>query len=180
MVYIARSLVSGKIGLLVTRYGRLFLELLDGFPSEPFKFGLQYFCKFPLFPHLLKSHLSGRLTSSIDTVIYTDVYLEDNLIQILVNWLLYLHCVCLWEQRLVLRLILEGSRFPYLGVYKVMVFTRSLLHKVLIGDDILWLYDVQSIHTKLLDKLYNLLVLLNLPNMESGIRSIFKYVSDLD
>ena len=72
-----------------------------------------------------------------------------------------------------------GSRLPLIWINKVVVLTCSLLHKVLIGGNIIWLYDVHVTHTKFLDKLCNLLVLLHRPNMESGIRSIFKDASDL-
>ena len=63
--------------------------------------------------------------------------------------------------------------------YKIAVFSRSLLYKVLKRYEILLLYNIHVTHTKFLDKLCNLLVLLNTPQTESGVRIILKDVSDV-
>ena len=49
----------------------------------------------------------------------------------------------------------------------------------LITYDILWWYDIHVTHTKFLDKIRNLLVLLNPPKTEYGARNILKYASDV-
>ena len=91
--------------------------------------------------------------------------LEVNLLQILVDQLPYYYGVLLCKRRLVLRLILACSRFPPLWIDNVAVFTCSLLYKVLIGNDILLFYDIHITRTKVLDKLSNLLVIMNFPEM---------------
>ena len=58
-----------------------------------------------------------------------------------------------------------------------MVFTDILLNKGTIGNDIIRSHDIFVTHTKFLDKIHNLLVFLSLPEMESRIRSILKYVN---
>ena len=104
-----------------------------------------------------------RWPSSIDTNIYTEAALEVNLIQRLVDRLLNDHSVCLWKWRLFLRLILVGIRLPQLWIGKIEVFTRILLYKGKIGDELLWWYDIYVTHTKFIYKLRNLLVLMNPP-----------------
>ena len=47
------------------------------------------------------------------------------------------------------------------------------------GDELLYLYDIHVTQTKFLDKLHNVLVLLNGPKKESGIIIIFKDASDV-
>ena len=53
------------------------------------------------------------------------------------------------------------------------------LNRGTIGNDIIRFHDVLVTHTKFLNKLHNLLVLLSHPEMESRIRSILKYASDI-
>ena len=64
-------------------------------------------------------------------------------------------------------LILFISSFSPLRVEKVSVFTLILLnkHKLLIGNELLLLYDILITNTNFLDKLCNLLVILNFPEM---------------
>ena len=47
------------------------------------------------------------------------------------------------------------------------------------GYELLLWYDIHVTHTKFLDKLRNLLVILNIPQTESGFRNIIKDMSDL-
>ena len=56
---------------------------------------------------------------------------------------------------------------------------RILLYKWLIGDEHLWWYDIHVTHMKFLDKLHDLLVLMDLQETESGVRIILKYVGDV-
>ena len=104
-----------------------------------------------------------RKPSAIATTISTATALEVNWIQSLFYQLLNGHSICLWNWRLFSRLLFAGSRFPLLWIDKIMVFTHILLYKVLIGDELLWSYEIHVTHTKFLDKLHNLLVLMNLP-----------------
>ena len=120
----------------------------------------------------------GRWPSSRATIISTVADLEINLLQSLVDWLFNGHSVCLRKWRLVWRLFFAASRFPPLWIHNIEVFLRSPLYKGLIGYDILLWYDIHVTHTKFLDKLRNLLVLLNSPQIESGVISILKYASD--
>ena len=76
-------------------------------------------------------------------------------------------------------LLLYGNRFPSLLTSKVAVLTCCLLYKELIGDELLWFYDIHVTHTKFLDKIRNLLVLLNIPQTEYGVRIILKDASNL-
>ena len=47
------------------------------------------------------------------------------------------------------------------------------------NDDNLWFHGVQITHTKFLDKLRNLLVIIRYPKTKYGIIDILKYTSDL-
>ena len=49
----------------------------------------------------------------------------------------------------------------------------------LIGDELLWWYEIYVTHTKFIDKLRNPIVHLNLPKTESVVRGILKYASDV-
>ena len=64
---------------------------------------------------------------------------------------------------MVLVSLLSSRGIPPLLLNKVRIFTFSLLYKGLIYNDLLGLYDILTTHTKLLDKLCNLLVLMNRP-----------------
>ena len=117
--------------------------------------------------------------SSRATNISTTVDLEVNLLQSLVGQMINGHSVFLWKWRLFLRIFFAGSRFPPIWIDKVAVFACSLLYKGLIGYELLLWYDIHVIHTKFLDTLRNLLVLLNIPKTKSRVRSILKDVSDV-
>ena len=80
---------------------------------------------------------------------------------------------------MILRLILTSRGLPPLRVYKVVVFINIFLKKGLIDNNIIRLYDILVTHTKFLDKILNLLVLLNLPETEYRIRVILKYLSNV-
>ena len=80
---------------------------------------------------------------------------------------------------MVLRLLFANSRLTTIWIDKVAVLTRILLHKGLIDDELLCFYDIYVTHTKFLDEICNLLVLINRPTTESVIRSIFKDASDV-
>ena len=60
-----------------------------------------------------------------------------------------------------------------------MILIHSLFNKRLIVDDIIWLYDIHVTHIKFLDKLCNLVILLNLPKTESRVRIILTFASDV-
>ena len=123
--------------------------------------------------------LLDRWTSLRATNISTVSDIKVNLLQILVDWMLKFHNVFLHEWRLVLRLLLACSWFPPLWIYEVSLFTHSLLYKGIIGDELLWWYDIHVTHTNFLDKLRYFLVIINFPKTESVIRSILKDASDV-
>ena len=54
-----------------------------------------------------------------------------------------------------------------------------LFHNGIIGNELLWLYDIQVTHTTYIDKLYTLLVLLNLPKNKYLIIIILKDASGI-
>ena len=64
-------------------------------------------------------------------------------------------------------------------VNKITVFTSSLLNKKLIGNEPLGFHDSLATHEKFLNKLHNLLVFLNQPDMKPIIRSTLEYTSDI-
>ena len=66
-----------------------------------------------------------------------------------------------------------------LWVDKVAVFTHRFLYKGIIGEDILGLYEIHVTHKKFLDKLLNLLVIMNNLNMKFIIINTLKYASDV-
>ena len=91
-----------------------------------------------LFTTLMTSYIwPGRWPSSRATNISTTKSLEINLLQSIVDWLFNSHSICLWELWFLLRLFFACSRFPPLWIYKIAVFSRSLLYKGLIGYEIL-------------------------------------------
>ena len=96
------------------------------------------FLDMDLFTTLLTGFIwPGRWPSSRSTIIYTASALEIDLLQSLVDRLFNVHSVCLWKWRFILRLLFACSRFPTLWIYKIAVFSCSLLYKVLIGYEIL-------------------------------------------
>ena len=104
--------------------------------------------------------------------------LEVNLLQRLVDQLLNLRSIGFRQRRLVLRLYLACSRFPLIWIDKVALFTCSLSYKGRVGDEILYWYDIHVTHMMFIDKILNLLVLLNFPDTESWIRCILEDASD--
>ena len=120
-----------------------------------------------------------RLLLSRDNTIYTNLDLELNLLQRFSDQFINCQSVRLQEERLVLILLLHGNRFPIILINKVAVFTHIILYKVIICDQLLWLYEIHVTHMNLIDKFYNLLVLLNLPKTEYVIIIIFKGARDI-
>ena len=120
-----------------------------------------------------------RWLFSRSTTISTATIIEVKLIQSLVYWLINGYSVYPMKQRLAFRNIFVGSRFPPLWIDKIAVFMHSLFYKGHIGDDILCWYDIHVTHMNFLDKISNLLVLMNYPKMLSGVKIILKYVSDV-
>ena len=121
-----------------------------------------------------------RWLSPIPTTISTIEYTEIKLIHSRFEKLLNRNSVYLQKQTLVLRLLIYSSRFPPIWINKVAVLTRSIFHKGLIGDEILWLCEVHVTHTRFLYKIHNLLMIMNRPKTEYEIISIFKDMSDID
>ena len=79
---------------------------------------------------------------------------------------------------MVLILLLYGIRVPSLLIDNDVVFTHSIFHKGPISDYILWLYEIQFTYMKVIDKVKNILVLLNHPNAKSGISGNLNNVID--
>ena len=67
--------------------------------------------------------------SSRATTFTTDMVLEVNFVQILVDVMINWHSVCLQEQSLVLILIIDDIRLSLICIYKVVVLIFSLFHK---------------------------------------------------
>ena len=159
---------------------KLICGILGLVPTGAISLWPAVFVDMALFTTLVTSYIwPGRWSSSRATNISTATALEINLLQSHVYRLLNNHRVCIWKWRLVLRLFFAGSRFPPLWIHKIAVFTRSLLYKRLIGYDILLWYEIHVTNTRFIDKLRNLLVLVNIPQTESGFISILKDESDL-
>ena len=143
---------------------KIICVLLGWFPTRAIFIWPAVFLDTAILTTLVTSHIwLDRRPSSRTTTISTVVDLEAKLIQSLVGILLNDHSVCLWKWRLFLRIFFASSQFSPLWINKIAVFTRSLFYKVLIGDELLWWYYIHITHTKFLDKLCNLLVLLNCP-----------------
>ena len=159
---------------------KLICGLLGWFPTIYIFLWPAVFLDMAPFATLVTSFIwLGRWPSSISTIIYTVAALVIKLLQSLVDQLSNGHIVCFWKWRLFLRILFSVRRFPPLWIHKITVFLRNLLYKGLIGYDILLWYDIHVTHTKFLDKTRNLLVLLNIPHTESGVRSILKDASDV-
>ena len=166
--------------LLSSPLWKLFFGLLEWVTTRAIYLWPVISLDMAIFTIIVTSYIwPGLWPSSIATTISTAEARETNLLQSLVDRLLNGHIVCLWKWRLVLRLLFAGSRFPPLWIHKIAVFMRSLLYKGIIGYDILLWYKIHVTHRKFLDKLRNLLVLLNSLQKESGVRSILKDASDL-
>ena len=165
--------------LLSNPFWKLICTLLGWVPTRSISLWPAVFLYMAPFTTLLTSYIwPGRWPSSKATNISTAAALEINLIQSLVGWLLNGHVVGLWKWRLVLRLFFAVSRFPLIWIHNFALFTRSLLYKRLICYDILLWYVIHVTHTKFIDQLRNLLVLLNIPQTISRVRSILKDASD--
>ena len=132
------------------------------------------------FDTLVTSHIwYGRWPSIKNIPIYIAEALKTNLLQSFVGQLFNCHSICIWVWIIVLVILLSDIRPPSLLINKVVVLTHILLCKGLIGDDIIWFYEIQGTPTDFLDKLCNFLVLLNFTKMKSGTRMILKYASDI-
>ena len=143
---------------------KLIWGLLGWVPTRAFSLWPAVFLDIENFTTLVTSHIwPGRWSSSRATTIPTAAALEINLFQSLVYQMLNGHSICLWKWRLISRLLFAGSRFSPLWIHKIAVLSRSLLHKELIGYELLLWYDIHVTHTKFFDKLRNLLVLMNSP-----------------
>ena len=133
-----------------------------------------------LFYTHVTSHIwPGRWPSSRATTIFTAAGLEVNLTQSFVYLVINVQSVCLRNWRLFLRNFFDCIRFPPLLIHNIAVFSRSLLYKVLMGYGLILWYGIHVAHTKFLDKIRNLLLILNISNTESGVRSILKDASDV-
>ena len=160
---------------LIELFWKLIFRLLGWVPNRASSFWSFCFLGMDLLATLVISHIwLDRRTSSRATTIYTAADLEVNFIQIIVDRRINGHSVCLKKWRLVLRLLLYSSRFPLLWTGKIAVFTRIIFYKGLIGDELFLWYNIPVIHTKFIDRICNLLVLLNSPKTESEVRSILK------
>ena len=156
------------------------MNFLGGFPPDPISLWPKVFLDISLLATLVTCHIwPGKLPFSRATTISTVTAIEINLIKSLVDQLLNGHIVCLWKRRLVLRLFFASSRLPPLWIHKIAVCMRTLLYKGHICYELLLWYDTHITNKKFLDKFRNLLVLLNIPQTESVVRSILKYASDL-
>ena len=143
------KLICGLLGWVATRYSYLWPAL---------------FIDMSLLATLVTSHIwLERWPSSRTTTISDVADLEVNLLEILVDLMINGHIVCLLKWMLVLILIISSRRLPPLWIEKSVLFTRSLFYKRLMGDDLIWWYYIYITHTKFLDKLRNLLVLMNPP-----------------
>ena len=60
-------------------------------------------------------------------------------------------------------LILYVRGLPQIWVKNIVTFMCILLQKELIGNDLLRLYDINVTHAKFLDKICNLISLINVP-----------------
>ena len=126
---------------------------------------------------LMTSHTwSDIRPSNIAIVIYTAAAPKTNLLKFVLDWIFNFQGTCIMDWRLVLRSLLYGSRLRSLWIDMVTISTCSLFQKRLVGDEILSLYDIQVTHTKFLNKLFNLLIFMNLPKMKSWLINILKYM----
>ena len=158
---------------------KIICGLLGFVPTRTISFRPAVFLDMALFTIFVTSYIwPSGWPSYRSTTISTVADLWINLLQSLVDWLFNGHSLCLCKWRLVLRLFFSCSRFPPLWIHKIAVFSCSLLYKRLMGYDILLWYDIHVTHSKFLDKLCNLLVLLIIPQTESGVRSILKDARD--
>ena len=168
-----------KIRLLSKSFWKCICGIIGWVLTKDISLWPAVFIDMSLFATLVTSCIwPGRWPSYRATAIYTEADIEVNLIQILVNRLLNVNSLCLQKWRLVLRLLCAISQFPPLWIHKIVVFLCSLLYKGLICDELLLWYDIHVAHTEFLDKLCNLLVLLNITNTEYGVRSILKDSND--
>ena len=166
--------------LLIEPLCKLLCGILGWVPTRAIYLWPAVFLYITLLSTLVTSHIClERRPSSRDTTIYTLAALEVNLIQILVDRIINVQYVCLWKWRLALRILFAGSWFPPLWINNMAVFTSILLYNIIICDEILWWYDIHITHTKFLDKIRNLLVLMNLPKTEYGVRITLKDSSDV-
>ena len=78
------------------------------------------------------------------------------------------------EAKVGLEILFFSSRLPLIQVFKVAIFKFILLYKGLVSYEILWWYEIHVTHTNFLDKIRNLIVLMDLPKSEYGFRSILK------
>ena len=151
-------------GFLSNPSQKLVCVFLRWVPTREIYLWPEVFLYMALLVIFVTSHIClDRWPSSRSTTISTKEALELNLIQSLVDQLINFHSACLCKWRLVLRLLISGSWFPPILIYKIAVFTRSLVNKVIMVDELLWWYEIHVTNKKFLDKLYNLLVLLNFP-----------------
>ena len=167
-----------KNRLLSNPFWKLICGILGWVPTRDMFLWLAIFPDTDLMATLVSSDIWLDIwTSSRATAISTTAALEVNLLKSLFDWLLNGQIVWLRKWRLVLRLLLYCSRFPLILIEKTAILMHSLLYKGIIGDELLWWYYIHVTHTKFVDKLCNLLVLLSFPMTESGIRSILKSAS---
>ena len=143
---------------------KLICGLLGWVPTRDIYLWPAVFLDMALFTTLVTSYIwPGIWPSSRATIIFNAAALDINLLKSLIYRLFNGHIVCLWKWRLELRRFFDGSWFLPLLINNILVLLRSLLYKGLIGYEILLQYDIHVSHTKFLNKLRNLLVLLNTP-----------------
>ena len=143
---------------------RLIFGLLQWVPNGDISLLPLVFMEMALLDTLVTSQIWPYiLLSSKVTTISTAEALEFNFIKILSGQLLNGHRLFLWKRRFVLRLFHDSIQFPPLLINKVTLFMHSLLYQGLGRGELLWWYDIHVAHTKFLDKLRKLLVLMNFP-----------------
>ena len=161
--------------LLSDPFWKLVCGILLWVPTRANSLWPEFFLYMARLATLVTSHIwLDRWPSSSATSISTMKDLEFNLLQILVDQLINFRSVCIWKWRLFLILLLSNRQFSLLWINNITVFNHSLLYKGLIGDELLYFYDIHITYTKFLDKIRNLLVLLNFPKKKSWVRSILK------
>ena len=166
--------------LLSHPFWKFICGLLGWVPTRSISLWHAVFLDMALFNTLVTSYIwPGNWTSSRAITISSRADPEINLLQSFVDRLFNDHSVWLRKWRLVLRLLFDASRFPLFRIQKIAVFMCSLLYKGIIGYDILLWDGIHVTHTKFLDKLRNLLVLMYIPQTESGVIIILKYASDV-
>ena len=116
------------------------------------------------FDKLATSHIwTGIWPSTRYITISTATYFQVNFLQSLFDLLFNFCSVKLLEIKIILILILYVRGLPQIWVKNIVTFMCILLQKELIGNDLLRLYNINVTHAKFLDKICNLISLINIP-----------------